>query len=123
MSTFAERLKELRTSQALTGAQLGDKLNLTKSGISSYERRGSFPDEVMLKKIADYFNVSTDYLIGVSENKNPIISNETKSFAVKLVQQLIDENVITDPNNIPSEIADMILAALKNDVKIKNLNK
>lgn len=119
MSTFAERLKGLRVNQGMTGSELGRVFNLTKSGISSYERRGSFPDESMLKIMAEYFGCSVDYLVGVSDEKNPIVSKETKSFTVKLVQQLIDENVITDPDNIGPEIADMILAALRNDIKTK----
>lgn len=119
MSTFAERLKELRLNQGMTGSDLGRVFNLTKSGISSYERRGSFPDEVMLKIMAEYFGCSVDYLIGVSDDRNPIVSNETKSFTVKLVQQLINENVITDPDDIGPEIAEMILAALKSDLKAR----
>jgi len=121
MSTFGERIRSLRIEHGLTGTELGKIFNLTRSGISSYEARGSFTDEATLKKIAAYFDVSIDYLIGASDVKNPFVElevdEEVHSFTVELVKQLMKSGIIADPDNIPIEITDMIVAALKNDIK------
>lgn len=62
------RLKKLRTSKKLTQKQLAEKINVTNVSISGYESGNRFPDTDTLKKIADYFEVSTDYLLGRSDS-------------------------------------------------------
>lgn len=64
MATFGERLKILRTEKEMTGEELGDIFNVTKTAISNWENGNRFPDEPVLIKLADYFNVSLDYLLG-----------------------------------------------------------
>lgn len=67
--TFGERLKELRKKRSLTQSQLGARLNVTKASISGYENDTRSPDRETLVKIAEIFNVSTDYLLGRTEDK------------------------------------------------------
>ncbi|MBS6509671.1 MAG: helix-turn-helix transcriptional regulator [Paraclostridium bifermentans] len=67
---FGKRLKLLRTNLKLTQTQLGENLNLSQRAISSYENNLRFPDEIILNSIADYFNVSVDYLLGRTDIKN-----------------------------------------------------
>lgn len=66
MTIFQKRLKVLRTERSLTQGELGKVMNLSTSGISNYENGYSTPDFEMLKKLADYFEVSVDYLMGAS---------------------------------------------------------
>ena len=120
MNTFGNRIRLLRNEKGMTGTELGELFDCSKSGVSSWETRGKEPSQEILKKLAEYFNVSLDYLLGVSDiRKEIVVSKETKGFAEKLVSQLIKENMINDPNNIPSEITDMIISALKMDIKNK----
>ena len=67
---FGKRLKLLRKNLKLTQSQLGENLNLSQRAISSYENGLRFPDELVLNLIADYFNVSVDYLLGRTDIKN-----------------------------------------------------
>ncbi|MCE9677457.1 helix-turn-helix domain-containing protein [Paraclostridium bifermentans] len=67
---FGKRLKLLRNNLNLTQSQLGKNLNLSQRAISSYENGLRFPDELVLNLIADYFNVSVDYLLGRTDIKN-----------------------------------------------------
>ena len=62
---FSTRLKELRIKHRLTQDELGNVLKVTKSCISCYEKGIREPSLDMLIKIAEYFKVSVDYLIGV----------------------------------------------------------
>lgn len=61
---FAERVRHLRKEKHLTGDQLGKILGITKTGISYWENGKSVPDNEMLLKLADFFDVSIDYLLG-----------------------------------------------------------
>ena len=65
---FAERLKELRQSQNLTLQQLGEKLGATKATMGNFENCNKQPSMTMVIKIAEYFSVSVDYLLGLTDN-------------------------------------------------------
>ena len=62
------RLKELRKKKGLSQLRLATELNTTQNTISRYETGEREPGIDELVKIADYFNVSVDYLIGRTEN-------------------------------------------------------
>lgn len=84
MVTFGQRLKELRKSKRLTQQQLADIFFLNKSSISRYENDSQLPENEQLQKLADYFNVSIDYLLGRDENPNPTSSPEMLTKKEKL---------------------------------------
>lgn len=65
---FDERLKELRNAQNLNQVQLGNILGVSKQCISNWENNNIQPSIDMLVKIAGYFGVSTDYLLGLDKN-------------------------------------------------------
>lgn len=61
---LSNRLKDLRKSKKLTQKQLAEKINVTHVSISGYESGNRTPDTDTLQRLADYFEVSTDYLLG-----------------------------------------------------------
>jgi transcriptional regulator with XRE-family HTH domain len=65
--SFQSRLKELRKHRKLTQEELGNVINVTKVSISGYENGNRTPDTETLQKLADFFEVSVDYLLGRSE--------------------------------------------------------
>lgn len=66
------KLKELRESRHLTQTGMGARIGVTQQNISRYERDVStMPVEILLET-ADYFNVTTDYLLGRSEVKRSL---------------------------------------------------
>ncbi|MED1790341.1 helix-turn-helix transcriptional regulator [Brevibacillus laterosporus] len=66
---FGERLRSLRNENGLTLRQLSERLNITYSALGKYERNEREPDFETLEKIATYFGVMIDYLIGRTEIK------------------------------------------------------
>ena len=71
MSTFGERLRMLREEKKLTQAELGKIFNLCQSTFGYYETNKKAPSQKTLQKLANYFNVSTDYLLGRTNNPDP----------------------------------------------------
>lgn len=61
---FAIRLKNLRQSKKLNQVQLAQRLGVKKQSVSNWENSNIMPSIDMLIKIADFFSVSTDYLLG-----------------------------------------------------------
>ena len=64
MSAFGELIAELRQDRGLTQKQLGKILSVSTGTISNYENGVHYPDLDKLVALADYFQVSTDYLLG-----------------------------------------------------------
>lgn len=66
---FADRLKKLRLSKKLSQQYMADLLGITRQGYAKYEKteKGSQPDFETLQKLADFFETTTDYLLGTSD--------------------------------------------------------
>ena len=69
--SFAERLQELREDKGISRKDLAASLNITVSALGMYEQGRREPNIDMLIKMADYFDVSIDFLVGRSfKNEN-----------------------------------------------------
>lgn len=68
---FGERLRSLRIENKLTQEELGNKLNLTKANISKYETGRLEPNIETINNLANFFNVSIDYLLANTNVRNP----------------------------------------------------
>lgn len=70
LNVFAERIKLLRIQSTLTQQQLGEAVGLSKQAINDIEhcRRTTTLDNLVA--FANYFNVTTDYLLGLSDDPN-----------------------------------------------------
>lgn len=68
---FPSRLKRKRIEKKMTQEQLGTKVNVTKVSISGYESGNRTPDMETLQLIADALDVSTDYLLGRTDDPSP----------------------------------------------------
>ncbi|MEK8212506.1 helix-turn-helix domain-containing protein [Paenibacillus sp. FSL L8-0463] len=71
MSLFNDRLKELRNERSLTQEQLANKLDIPSATIRRLEVSNSIPRRDRLVLLANFFNVSTDYLLGETDDKTP----------------------------------------------------
>ena len=69
MTTFSERLKELRTGRRISQERLAKQLNYGYTAIANYESGRNEPSLGDLRRIADFFDVSTDYLLGRTDDQ------------------------------------------------------
>ena len=83
------RIKELRLEKGINMAQVAKELNIPYTTYVNYEKGDREPNSEMLVLLANYFNVSVDYLIGRSDLrdqelklKSPIIADNNVSFPV-----------------------------------------
>src|SRR4030042_1947655 len=67
MADFASRLRELRAQRKLRQKDLAAKLGVAQTTVANYEQGSRFPGEATLERIADFFDVSMDYLLGRAE--------------------------------------------------------
>lgn len=90
MIYIGEKIRELRIAKRMTQRQLADKLDLTKGAISAYEQGAKYPSLEVLVKMCQVFQVSADYLLGLSDNiycKDMLLTEEQE----KLIRGIIRE--------------------------------
>lgn len=78
------RIKELRTAHGLTQVDFAKSLSVSKQAVSNWENNNIQPSIDMLLKIADYFGVTTDYLLGRSNDNSLDISGLSKEEAAHI---------------------------------------
>ncbi len=78
---FKDRLKSLRTERNLTINNIAEITGVSKVSAWQWENGFNFPKESTLEKIADYFDVSLDYLMGRTDIKKPATDNFQFAFS------------------------------------------
>ena len=97
MFALNENIKKLRLSQGLNQVEFAKILCVTKQCVSNWENDNIVPSIEMLCKIADFFGVSTDYLLGRSEKRIIEVSSLTDeqiAHLISLVNDLSKSNEI-----------------------------
>lgn len=69
------RIKQLREEKNMTQIRLSTELNVTQETISSYENDRHYPSVQTLLKMSEIFNVSCDYILGLSDVRNVMHNN------------------------------------------------
>lgn len=101
---FGDRLRDLREEKGMTQKELGKVVNISDRVIGYYESNDRFPkDEIILKKLSEFFDVSVDFLVGRTNIRKPLsefISETNASYnlniddlpeeAIKKIQEYID---------------------------------
>ncbi|MDU6361045.1 MAG: helix-turn-helix transcriptional regulator [Clostridiales bacterium] len=124
MATLSERLKFIRNESGLLQKDIAKKLNITPSAYGFYEQGKRIPDSNTLNDIAKIFNVSLDYLMGVSDIKTSVqvksssLSKKEKADIAKdldeIKQQLLDsDELMFDGMPMDEESITKILSALE----------
>lgn len=67
---FPERLKALRLEANLTQKDMADKFNISQQAYAKWELESANPTKNVITKLASIFNVSVDYLVGKTDQKN-----------------------------------------------------
>ncbi|MEJ9220341.1 helix-turn-helix domain-containing protein [Paenibacillus glucanolyticus] len=112
--SLGSRIKEYRKKRGYTQSQMASQLNMTEANFSSYERDKSTPPGDKVSKIASILNVSTDYLLGKTQDPTPsnyfifnfnedgenesleireLSEKERQARKIMLVEGLIDEQI------------------------------
>ena len=78
------RLKELREGKHLTQAQFSELVGVSQQAVGKWERETASPNDEMLKRIATFFNVTIDYLLGYDDSPRYYTDPETAALAQEL---------------------------------------
>ena len=88
MASFSERLKELREEAGLNQKQLAEAIGVRNNTISRWGLGGNMPKDQYSMQLAAFFRVSVPYLIGASDDRNVIMTEEEED-------QIDEERLLT----------------------------
>lgn len=83
------RIKELRETKGISQRQLAAILNTSRGSVGNWESGTREPNLKIVKKLADYFNVTTDYLLCI-DNKSNNKAFDSKSIEADIFNELCD---------------------------------
>lgn len=90
---FAERLKQLRKEKkGLTQEMVAKQIGIAKTTYSAYEQGKRQPDYDTLNRLAKYFNVSVDYLLGNTFSKNGSVPNWATDKDRRDLRKFLEDN-------------------------------
>lgn len=114
MANFGDRLKELRIEKRMTQEELANQFFLNKSSVSRYERNQQVPELELLQKIADFFEVTTDYLLG----KSTVKSYEQEKELFNQFKEALEELGMYNEDGLEKlKLAIKLVDAIKKDEK------
>lgn len=104
MNTFSDMLRFLRLRDGYSQSELANKLGVSKSSISMYERGSRQPDFELEEALADLFNVSLDFLRGKSDNSSKtsngvtvnVLGRVAAGIPINAISEIIDSEEITE---------------------------
>lgn len=88
MIYFGMKLHQLREEKGLTQKMLGEAVGLSPAMISLYERGGSYPSVAALISLSQFFKVSMDYLVGLTDTNSYDLSGLTDEQAVTVTDMI-----------------------------------
>ena len=87
---FGDQIKNLRMSKCLNQVEMAKILGVTKQSVSNWENENIMPSVDMLIKLSQFFNVSTDYLLGLTE-KHALNTEGLSEIQIAHIQNIIND--------------------------------
>jgi len=115
--TLGARLRALRIERGLSQPDLGRRFNVAKQTISNYETGATSPTPDQVRAFADFFGVSTDYLLGRASDRGPI----TDPPPGRLAEETIFYRATQDLTPVQREKLLGFIDAMKDEHKRKGL--
>ena len=95
---LAERIKTLREQAGMSQEKLAKRLGITRSSVNAWEMGISVPSTQYIVELAKFFNVSTDYLLGMEETASVSLQGLTEK-DIQIVYSLIEHLRSKGANN------------------------
>ncbi|NEW07142.1 helix-turn-helix transcriptional regulator [Paenibacillus sp. SYP-B3998] len=123
MTKYGDRIALLREKHALTQEELANKLGISRAALSHYETSRREPDYDTINKVASFFKVSVDYLLGRTDNSDQFLDSDVRDFVDNL--ELSDDKILekfaltVDGSKLTAEEARRFIAFVRAERSLK----
>ena len=122
-----KRLRQLRTNKKLTQKNVAEFLGVDRTTYVKYETGASEPNFETLQRLATFFGVSTDYLLGTETQKTPALTaKDERDIARELEKTLnrlddADGALMFDGEPLDDETRELLRASLENQIRMAKI--
>ena len=122
-----KRLRQLRTNKKLTQKNVAEFLGVDRTTYVKYETGASEPNFETLQRLATFFGVSTDYLLGTETQKTPVLTaKDERDIARELEKTLnrlddADGALMFDGEPLDDETRELLRASLENQIRMAKI--
>lgn len=134
MNTLPDRLKQLRIESNLLQKDIAKKLNITSSAYGFYEQGKRIPDSNTLNSLANFYNVSTDYILGRTDIKElntsavsistfiPKLTKKDEKDIAKKLEEVLDsmnsnEELLLYNSSLDDETRELLIASIERTLR------
>lgn len=110
---LADVLKRLREQHALSQAKLSEQLQIPKGTYVTYEYGTREPNIEMINKLADFYGVTTDYLLGRETGEPEAIDKLAGEFNMSALEKKILNNYLSLPKNLRGDLMEFLRKSVK----------
>ena len=126
---FRLRLKELRESVGLSQYAFAEKFGISQSTVGNWEAGRREPNSATMQRIADFFGVTVDYLLGRDEpkiEKPPVITEKDEKDIRKRITSVLDalhagDGLMYDGEPMDEETRELIALALEQGMRVAKI--
>ncbi len=119
MFTCGDKIALLREKRGLTQEDLANKIGISRASLSHYEKNRREPDYATMTKLADFFHVSVDYLLGRTSEPTQVTDMAVRDFSENLElsdEQLLEKFALTvDGRKLTPEESRRFIAFIRAD--------
>lgn len=108
-----EQLQTLRKKKGLTQEDISDIIGVKLSTYQKYERDAISPPYETLLKLADFYNVSTDYLLGRNTEEQTALDELAGQFNMSLLEKKIVEEYLKLPDKMRGDLMEFLEKAVR----------
>lgn len=119
---FGQTLAELRVERGIYQKELAAYLNVSIGTISNYEKGIHYPDLITLCKLADYFGVTTDFLLQRTKYRYSLETLNRKLTPDYTIADFVNTTLQLTPQNLHSMMDYMELLRLRNSMTSESQN-
>ncbi|MBO5449768.1 MAG: helix-turn-helix transcriptional regulator [Ruminococcus sp.] len=105
---IADMLKKLRENKKLTQQDVADGINVNSSTYKNYEYGRREPDLETVSKLADFYGVTTDYLLGRDTGEPEPIDSLASQFNMSALEKEILDNYLALPENMRGDLMEFL---------------
>lgn len=122
---LSKRLKILRAKTPYSQEEIANKIGVARTTYAMYEQGKREPDNETIEKLADYYDVTIDYLYGRTENPNRVSDKDERDIAKRMKQLRKDlanaDGLAFDGEPMSDEAVESLLEALEHAERIATL--
>jgi transcriptional regulator with XRE-family HTH domain len=104
MAVIGQRIKKLREKKNWLQKDVGEKIGVSSATINRYEKGFRQPDPDTINRLCDIFNTTTDYLLGRTDNPNPVKNKEPRKGGTIITYKGIEIELTEEEEEVVASI-------------------